>query len=51
MRFLLLWKKHKEETTMSDMKVIYKTIFNNPSSDATTINIEYRSEAIRTSFH
>jgi uncharacterized protein YqgV (UPF0045/DUF77 family) len=51
MHFLLLWKKHPEETTMSDMKEIHKTIFNNPSSVATTINIEYRSGEIRTSFH
>jgi hypothetical protein len=36
---------------MSDMKEIHKTIFNNPSSVATTIDIEYRSGAVRTSFH
>jgi uncharacterized protein YqgV (UPF0045/DUF77 family) len=51
MYFLLLWKKHPRETTMSDMKEIHKTMFNNPSSVATTIDIEYRSGAVRTSFH
>jgi hypothetical protein len=36
---------------MSDKKEIHKKIFNNPSSVATTIDIEYRSGAVRTSFH
>jgi uncharacterized protein YqgV (UPF0045/DUF77 family) len=36
---------------MSDMKEIHETMFNNPSSVATTIDIEYRSGAVRTSFH
>jgi hypothetical protein len=36
---------------MSDMKEIHKIIFKNPSSVAKTIDIEYRSGALRTSFN
>jgi hypothetical protein len=36
---------------MSDMKEIHETIFKNPSSVATTIDFEYRSGAVTTSFH